>query len=129
MSLIDEVQFLGYLKADELSDLLQTADMGIGTLAGHRVGLEVASSLKHRTYLGHGLPFITSVSDTALTDSLPFVMRVSPDDQAIDVRRVVEWLLSSTGRARADAINGWCEKNLTSQAIASQILARLSQVG
>ncbi|MBE0376691.1 glycosyltransferase family protein [Pseudoalteromonas prydzensis] len=63
-SIPHNVNLLGFLDKKDLDGVLMTANIGIGTLAGYRKGINEVSSLKHRAYGEYGIPFITSVYDT-----------------------------------------------------------------
>src|SRR3990172_166608 len=52
------VIFHGYLSKADYESLLAAADVGIASLALHRVGLQEGSPLKSREYLAYGLPAI-----------------------------------------------------------------------
>jgi glycosyltransferase involved in cell wall biosynthesis len=58
-------------------EILARADVGIGTLALHRKGMDEASPLKVREYLAAGLPVVLAYEDTDLAESDPwFVLRL-----------------------------------------------------
>ncbi len=60
------VRFHGMKSRQELEDILETADVGIGTLALHRNGMNEACPLKTRQYLASGLPIVYAYTDPAL---------------------------------------------------------------
>ena len=60
------IRFHGYASPEKLSELYNIADVGIGTLALHRIGMREAAPLKVREYLAYGLPTIIAYDDPAL---------------------------------------------------------------
>ncbi len=64
----DNLYFHGYLEKDEARAVLSKDDVGLGTLALHRKGMDEASSLKTREYLAYGIPVIIPYIDTDLAD-------------------------------------------------------------
>ena len=75
----ENISFRGYLSRDEYSEIIQHADIGIGSLALHRKHLDEACPLKVREYLSYGLPVIVGYKDTAFYDE--------------DVAKKLEWVL------------------------------------
>lgn len=59
------VQSYGILSKSEYTQFLAKADVGVGTLALHRKGMNEACPLKIREYLSWGLPIIIGYEDTA----------------------------------------------------------------
>src|SRR5207249_2857500 len=66
----------GVLDRAQLHRLLAQVDVGVGTLALHRKGLEEASALKVREYLALGLPVVLGNADTDFPDGADFLLRV-----------------------------------------------------
>ena len=63
-TLPQNVQFHGPKFGAELEEIYQRADIGIGTLALHRRGMEINSALKPLEYLIFGLPVIIGYRET-----------------------------------------------------------------
>lgn len=61
----ENVKCCGYLSKAEYFECLMNADIGIGSLALHRNGMDEACPLKVREYLSFGLPIIIAYDDTA----------------------------------------------------------------
>ena len=85
----DIVLFHGMLTGKELDPYFDLADVGICTLGLYRKGLEQASILKLREYAARGLPFIYAAMDPALSSEEIFCIRVSNDDNLIDMEKIV----------------------------------------
>lgn len=64
------------------AELLARADVGIGSLAMHRAGLDEASPLKVREYLVHGLPVVIGFEDTDFIGDEPWFLLRLPNDEA-----------------------------------------------
>ena len=127
LNLQDTVTFTGPLFGAELEAVLSSATFGLGTLAGHRVGLSVASPLKHRTYLGRGIPFVTAITDPSLTSDAPWIHQVAADDSAIGVAAVLDWLVSVVNDDVRREMQTWARENLSAEAIALHVLNELSE--
>lgn len=63
---LPNVRCHGALYGDDLEEMYQMCDIGIGSLAMYRNDMNEASPLKTREYLAHGLPVIFGYTDTDL---------------------------------------------------------------
>lgn len=95
LSLQDTVLFEGMKYGDELTQIINECDVGIGALGLYRKGLYLTSELKIREYCARGLPFIYSAKDTALCGELEFCYKVPNDNTPIDVSRIIEFCLKT----------------------------------
>lgn len=87
---IEGITFHGPKSGAELEELYSSADVGIGTLAIQRKGVEIDSSLKHREYCMRGLPFILGNRDLDFSEDLSYVKYFSGDGN-IDIEELIEW--------------------------------------
>ncbi len=83
------IEWQGTLVGEALSQELYSSHLGIGTLGLHRKGVEIDSSLKHREYCAHGLPFVLSSQDNDFPSELAFVQVVSSDDNAVQISKLI----------------------------------------
>ncbi|HKJ32919.1 MAG TPA: glycosyltransferase [Balneolales bacterium] len=104
------VIFHGYKKNEELDELFNISDLAIGCLGVHRKNITYIKSLKNSEYCARGIPFIYSETDDFF-DYRPFVYKVKPNDDAIDINE----LLSFTESKAFDPyqIRKFAEENLT----------------
>lgn len=70
------VQLHGVMDREQLHALLAEVDVGLGTLALHRKGLQEASALKVREYLALGLPVVIGNTDTDFPRGADFLLTV-----------------------------------------------------
>lgn len=92
LGLTDAVKFLGPLRGEALTEVLMNADAGLGVLALHKVGLRTASALKHKEFLRHGLPYVTSVKEVGFPSDVGWIHTVPPTGGAINFTAFLEWL-------------------------------------
>ena len=69
----------GFLARDGYAQLLERADVALGTLALHRKQMNEASPLKVRRYLEFGLPLILGYTDTDLVGLDPWWLLTLPN--------------------------------------------------
>lgn len=70
------VRVHGLLDRTQLHRVLSGVDVGLGTLALHRKGLQEASALKVREYLALGLPVVLGNADTDFPEGADFLLTV-----------------------------------------------------
>lgn len=85
----------GALYGAELDAVFNNCDFAIGSLGRHRTGIERMRSLKNREYAARGMSFAYAESDPDF-DTMPYVVRVSPDEQRIDLSPVIAYIRSTT---------------------------------
>lgn len=91
LQLQSQVHFLGNLEKELLDDLFDWADVGVGSLAIHRIGLLYSSTLKAREYCARGLPFILSNVDDDFPSDNPYVLQLEPNDAPFDLSKVISF--------------------------------------
>ncbi|HOY06133.1 MAG TPA: glycosyltransferase [Saprospiraceae bacterium] len=73
----------------EFDALMAQTDLGIGTLATHRIGLALNSALKHRTYCAYGLPFLFAGEDADFPANFPFSLRIPGDESPVQMEELI----------------------------------------
>lgn len=73
----------GRLTSGDADKLLETANIGVGTLALHRKGMTEACPLKLRSYLAYGLPSIIAYTDTDFSGEHPFICEIKNTEENI----------------------------------------------
>lgn len=91
LGLEDCVNFHGPLYGSDLEAVYKKSNLGISTLALHRVGLTSLSSIKTREYLAFGLPILLAGDDPDLKDNLPYVHKIAQSDEALDLKEISTW--------------------------------------
>ena len=90
-----EVMFLGEKKGDELKQLFDQADIGLGSFGFHLIGAEktVSSTLKTREYLAYGLPFISACMEDIFLDKpdCEFYKKFPDDDSEVPISEIVDF--------------------------------------
>lgn len=110
------VHCYGYLDWERLDELYRTMDIGLASLALHRINIDEISPLKTREYLAYGLPIITAYEDIDL-DGCDFVLRLPNSesgvrDSLIEIKRFAEF---------------WKDKNIDMNIVRSRIDYRVKE--
>ena len=85
----------GKKHGEELDDIFDKCDFGIGSLGRHRVGIEHIKTLKNREYAARGIPFVYSETDTDF-DKKPYVMKVPANETAVKIEHIIEFYRQMT---------------------------------
>ena len=80
----------GKKHGEELDEIFDQCDFGIGSLGRHRVGIEHIKTLKNREYAAKGIPFAYSETDTDF-DNKPYVLKMPADETAINIEKIIEF--------------------------------------
>lgn len=79
------IQFIGFLKGEELYSQYSTAHLAVGSLALFRKQLSTASELKSREYCAVGIPFIVVGEDPDFGKNAKFRIQLSNDESIEDL--------------------------------------------
>ena len=74
----------------ELTDLYNSSDIAIGTLALHRRGgMKSTSSLKLIEYLAMGLPCVYSGKELMISDDFPYALKKEDNEKELDITKLI----------------------------------------
>lgn len=85
----------GAMYGDNLEEVFDAADFGIGSLGRHRSGIYDIKPLKNREYAARGIPFVFSENDEDF-DNQPFVLKAPANDTPIDIQSLIDFYKSVT---------------------------------
>ena len=80
----------GKKHGEELDEIFDKCDFGIGSLGRHRVGIDNIKTLKNREYAVRGIPFVYSETDSDF-DKQPYVLKVPADESAISIEDIISF--------------------------------------
>lgn len=85
----------GKKHGEELDEVFDKCDFGIGSLGRHRVGIDDIKTLKNREYAARGIPFIYSETDTDF-DWQPYILKMPANESAICIEDIISFYLKLT---------------------------------
>lgn len=88
------VIFHGHKDGEQLDEIYNISDIGIGSLANHRKGLYKDSALKTREYCARGIPFVIASKDDDFPEEFKFAHRVKTDESPINIDSIVKFYQS-----------------------------------
>lgn len=106
------VIFHGPLIGEALDDIFDKSHLGIGSLANFRANVFVESALKSREYCARGIPFVLSSNDPDF-DEFPYSLKVSNDEEPLNIQTLVSFVNSHYGDATTEVIRDYALKNLS----------------
>lgn len=90
----------GLMKPNEYEPILAKADVGIGSLALHRVGIHENSPLKLPEYLAYGLPAVVGYRETNFPEPVDFLLQLpsSQDNIETHLPDIEQFVRASMGK-------------------------------
>ncbi len=85
------VHFAGEKHGNELYQYYNEADIGIGSLAMHRLKLAQGATLKTREYCAAGLPFVYAYHDNDFPDDFLYTLKIEANDSPVDIFQLLEF--------------------------------------
>lgn len=85
------IKFVGQKTGEDLDSYYEKADIAIGSLGDHRVGITNKSPLKSREYCARGIPFISSILDNGFQRNSEFILKVSDNDEPINMNDLTKF--------------------------------------
>jgi Serine acetyltransferase len=85
----EQVVFLGPQTGSKLDELFDGADVAIGSMGLHRIGLDHGSTLKVKEYCARGVPFVYAYTEAQLDGNEPFALKVSASEGDIEVTDIL----------------------------------------
>lgn len=120
----------GAMHGEALDALYEKCALGVDSLARHRSGISVLSSLKSREYGAKGIPIINSCKIDIIEDDFDYILRVPADETPIDMRKVCEFYHKCYDNANREktgiAIRDYIESKSDMKATLSNVVKRFS---
>lgn len=92
-NLIEYFLFYGQKTGQDLDLIFDKANIAIGSLGLHRIGLKQSSTLKNREYASRGLPIIYSMYDSFL-DGCKYAHIIPSNDDPIDIEEMINFFVN-----------------------------------
>lgn len=89
-SLNQKVIFHGSKVGNDLTNIFKYANIAVGSLGMHRIGLIEGSTLKAKEYAARGIPFVLGYEDKSFTNK-EYVLNVENNETAIDIKVLLEF--------------------------------------
>lgn len=131
-SLESHIILEGAMFGEKLDTLYEKCALGIDSLARHRSGIDVLSSLKSREYGAKGIPLINSCKIDIMEDDFPYLLRVPADESPIDIQAVAEFYnrCYRGGKSRLEIgreIRSYIEKKSSMEYVLSQVIREIEK--
>ncbi len=103
-SLENHIIMEGAMHGEKLDALYEKCALGVDSLARHRSGIDVLSSLKSREYGAKGIPMINSCKIDIIDDDFKYLLRVPANEEPVDMDSVALFYKDclKSGKSRLD---------------------------
>ena len=88
------VIFHGKKSGKELDAFFNMADIAVGSLGCHRIGINYIKSIKNREYCARGIPFFYSEIDKDF-EGKDFIFKVMANDDPINIKEIINFVLNN----------------------------------
>ena len=89
LKLGDSVVFAGAATGSKLDAFFDDADVAVGSLGLHRIGISLGSTMKSREYCARGIPFIYSFPEKGFNGDEEFTLLLPSNDDPIPIDKVI----------------------------------------
>ncbi len=103
----DYVEILGTKGPQELDEIYDRSNIGMGLLAPHRMGTLDSSGLKTKEYIAKGIPFFYAGYGLECSGADKFTIRFDANDDPIDVEKIVLFYLGLEKEGLEQRIRNW----------------------
>ncbi|HIP48876.1 MAG TPA: glycosyltransferase family 1 protein [Lutibacter sp.] len=114
--------FNGVIKTENLDPYFDKANLAVGSLGIHRIGLNEANPIKNREYCAKGIPFMYAMIDRDF-DEKHFIHKVPDDDSNININAVIKFLEESNFSLESE--REYAEEYLTWNSQIKKIIAQM----
>ena len=91
---VSNVFFHGIKTTEELNDMYDMFDIGLGCLALHRRNADIDTTLKIIEYYCRGVPVVSSGFTPMDSYNEKFTFKVSNSDSPINIQSIVDWYIN-----------------------------------
>ena len=91
IELNNRVFIYGYKVGEQLEEIYEHCNIGVGPLAPHRVGGKEGTGIKTKEYFAIGLPYFYAGQELLVPDDYPYVLKLDADDTPIDISKVIKF--------------------------------------
>ena len=106
LELKDYVIFHGIKEGKELDEIFREADVGVGSLGLHRIGLSEASPLKHREYAVRGLIILHGGEDAEIDETQSILIPKS----SVQLQDVIDQYIEKSSKGNKNDFSALSKK-------------------
>lgn len=106
LGLQDRCILYGPMCGEELDNVYDKANIGVGCLANHRIGSTYGSALKTKEYIAKGIPFIYGWNEKIL-EKFPYALKFELCEDPIDINLVIDFYDSLNKEQLCDTIRDY----------------------
>jgi hypothetical protein len=127
LNLVKYIIFHGFKSGEELDEIFNKCDIGIGSLGMYRIGLKNGYTLKLREYCARGLPFVYGYFDNDFAD-FKYSITVSNDNKVIDIKKVIDFYSSIRNKNYVNEMREYAKVKLSWDAKMQSVIKKILNV-
>ena len=118
------IKFTGFLFDENLNNLINSNDLGVGIITLDSKYFGYTQALKHRMYAGYGLPFFTNVTDAMFINNDSVLMCESKEIDTVFLTQIYDWYVNnlSNYETMSKNLRIFAEKHLSEEINVKKIL-------
>ncbi len=117
------VEFSGPMMGKDLDLAFDTADLAMGTLGLHRIGLASTSVLKLREYTARGLPTVIGYDEPVISNAEPFILKFPPNDSPLNIGEIVTFYEGM--KLSREEIRNYAENHFSWSSVLKPVLEKI----
>ena len=94
LNLSEHIFLYGKKHGEELEEIYNLCNLGLGPIGQHRMGGKKDTGLKTKEYFAKGLPYVYSGEEPSVPEDYPFIFKISSDDNPVDINALYDFYLS-----------------------------------
>ena len=109
----DAVILYGKRYGEELDDIYDKCNIGVGPVGQHRVGGKQGTGLKTKEYFAKGLPYFYSGNELLVPKEYPYIFEVPSDESLIDLEKIYAFYNKVKCENVAEEMRDFARKNFS----------------
>ncbi len=124
----NEVSFCGNIEDEnQLNEIFDNADIAIGALALHRIGLYKGEAIKNQEYCARGIPFVLSAKDDHFSDNVDYIKYISEDDTDVSIEELIAFIDENFDENLQKEMRQYAESNFNWDYIMGDLIKKVKE--
>jgi len=123
-----EVNFLGNIEDEkQLKEIFDNADIAIGGIGLHRIGINKGGAIKNQEYCARGIPFVLSVKDFHFPDNVDYIKYISQDDTPVCIEELISFVNTNFNENLQKEMRKYAEDNFDWDYVMCDLIKKIKE--
>lgn len=129
VNLPDKIHLYGYKSGNELMEIYNQCNMGVGPLAPHRIGGKEGTGIKTKEYFALGLPYFYAGSELLVPEDYKYAYKIQANNDPIDLHKILSFwqTIKDDSEIRAN-MRTFAREHFSWLKIFNDVLSQINQV-